>query len=105
MGELEHGSYSDECSGMNELEINTFYGFDLNGEPIGSSQPHANSESDNEVDSDQDTQMTAEGDDDHDAQDVMETDEQGTGFDFFLEQLAEENDTPNLHIDISTVSS
>jgi hypothetical protein len=32
LGELQHGAYDDECEGLNEEEINAFYGFENNGE-------------------------------------------------------------------------
>ena len=34
MGELQHGTYNDECEGLTQEEINAFYGFGKDGEPI-----------------------------------------------------------------------
>lgn len=33
MGELQHGTYDDECEGLTLEEVNGFYGFGEDGEP------------------------------------------------------------------------
>ena len=33
MGELQHGTYDDECDGLTLEEVNAFYGFGEDGEP------------------------------------------------------------------------
>lgn len=45
MGELQHGAYDDECEGLNEEEINAFYGFE---------ETHELDESSNQSDEDED---------------------------------------------------
>lgn len=32
MGELEHGTYNDECADLTEDEVYTYFGFNKNGE-------------------------------------------------------------------------
>ncbi len=33
MGEIQHGTYDDECEGLTNEEISALYGFRENGEP------------------------------------------------------------------------
>ena len=39
IGELKHGVYRDECDDLTEAEINAFFGFEVNGEPMESDDP------------------------------------------------------------------
>lgn len=102
MGELEHGSYTDECSGMNEHEINSFYGFDINGKPVevsDSSKPHELL-SEEEDDSDQDTRSFSDEEDEHDVIMSLENSE-GTVSSLLAEMGS---DAAGLPINVETVS-
>ena len=63
MGELEHGVYDDECEGLNEEELNAFYGFKADGESQGL---------------DESSDRSDEDDNDNDGNsEELETDEEG----------------------------
>ena len=50
MGELQHGAYDDECEGLNEEEINAFYGFEDDGETqVPDESSDQSDEDDNDV--------------------------------------------------------
>jgi hypothetical protein len=54
MGELQHGVYDDECEGLTIDEINAFYDFDHNGDPVVIGEdPDQSDRSDNEEDADE----------------------------------------------------
>jgi len=56
LGELQHGAYDNECEGLNEEEINAFYGFEDDGEkkvPDESSDQLDEDEDDNDVNLDE----------------------------------------------------
>jgi hypothetical protein len=53
MGEIQHGTYDDECEGLTYEEINALYGFGENGEQECSEQEDdGNEESEVDMDSD-----------------------------------------------------
>ena len=49
MGELEHGTYDDDCEDLTEEEINAFYNFNENGELLSDEEDP--DQSDDETDS------------------------------------------------------
>ena len=48
MGELEHGVYDDECEGLNEKELNAFYGFEEDEESPGVDESSDRSDDDDD---------------------------------------------------------
>ena len=52
MGELQHGVYDDICEGLNEEEINAFYGFEEDGGSQVLDESSDQSEDNNDDDSD-----------------------------------------------------
>jgi hypothetical protein len=56
MGEIQHGTYDDECEGLTYEEINALYGFGTNGDPeIGEEEEASDDESRADFDSDNET--------------------------------------------------
>jgi len=45
MGELQHGTYDDDCEGLTLEEVNSFYNFKEDGEPqVGDENPERSDE-------------------------------------------------------------
>lgn len=65
MGELQHGTYNDECEGLTLEEVNSFYSFGKDGEP----QADEDSDQSNEEQEGSDNESEAD----------MELDEPGLG--------------------------
>lgn len=61
MGQLEHGLYHDPCDFMTLSEINTFYGFSLDGEPNADEDEGFINEAE-EDDSEEDSELEADSD-------------------------------------------